>query len=245
MIIRLFIAILVIVALSYAFNQFRRQPKAKRKKLSLKFALYLLGGVILLLIATGRVHWITAVFAGIIPFMSRLIPLAIRIMPFLSQVQKQRMAGRMAWGNTSTMQTRFLKLELDQDSGTIRGEILSGLFAGKTLAQLSHSEAQQLLDYYQTHDRESQNLLFAYLQHRQQGDSFQRSGGAESASRNGGMSRSEALEVLGLEEGASQADIVAAHKKLMQRLHPDRGGSNYLAVKVNQAKTLLSQKRRA
>lgn len=245
MIVRLFIAVLVLIALSYAFNRFRRQPAAQRKKLSLKVVLYLLAGVILLLIATGRVHWITAVFAGIIPFMSRLIPLAIRIAPFLSQLQKQRMAGRMGWGNTSTMQTRFLKLELDQDSGTIVGEIISGLFAGKTLAQLSHEEAQELLDYYQTHDRESQNLLFAYLQHHKQDENFKRAGGAESASRNGGMSHGEALEILGLEEGASQEEISAAHKKLMQRLHPDRGGSNYLAVKVNQAKALLSKKRKA
>lgn len=238
MIVRLFVAILMLIALSYAFNQFRRQPTEKRKKLGLKFALYLVAGVILLLIATGRVHWITAIFAGIIPFMSRLIPLALRVLPFLSQLQKQGSTG-----NTSKLQTRFLKLDLNQESGSITGEILSGLFAGKTLGELSHSEAQELLDYYQSHDRESHKLLFAYLQHRNRGDSFQSGAGEESTARSGDMSRKEALEILGLEEGASQKDIATAHKKLMQRLHPDRGGSNYLAVKVNQAKALLMEKR--
>lgn len=242
MIVRLFVAILVLIALSYAFNRFRQQAPAQRKKLGLKFALYLVAGTLLLLIAMGRLHWITAIFAGIIPFISRLIPLAIRLLPFLGQLRNQARAGGMGWGSTSTLQTPFLKLELDKESGQITGAILSGPFAGKSLAELSHTEAQDLLDYYRAHDRESQNLLFAYLQHRNQGESFQQRGGEQSASREAMTSR-EALEILGLEEGASQEAIVAAHKKLMQRLHPDRGGSNYLAVKVNQAKALLTKKR--
>jgi glucan phosphoethanolaminetransferase (alkaline phosphatase superfamily) len=55
------------------------------------------------------------------------------------------------------------------------------------------------------------------------------------------MSNQEAMEVLGLKSGYSQEDIVQAHRRMMQKVHPDRGGSDYLAAQINKAKdTLLS-----
>jgi hypothetical protein len=57
--------------------------------------------------------------------------------------------------------------------------------------------------------------------------------------RQGAMSRAEALKVLGLEAGASESDIRAAHRRLIQQTHPDKGGTNYLAAKINEAKDVL------
>lgn len=63
--------------------------------------------------------------------------------------------------------------------------------------------------------------------------------GGPTRARSGPMTRAEALSVLELNEGATRDDIRGAHKRLMQKIHPDHGGSTYLATKINQAKDLL------
>lgn len=67
-----------------------------------------------------------------------------------------------------------------------------------------------------------------------------RSGGERSgAARSGSMSREEAYAVLGLQPGASEADIKEAHRRLMRGAHPDAGGSDWLAARINQARDIL------
>lgn len=129
-------------------------------------------------------------------------------------------------------------MRLDPTTGAISGEIIEGPQAGSHLDQLSIEELMSLHAWYLQNDADSATLLKAYIEQRQ--ESGWRAGHAsDDASRRAGMSREEALEILGLNPGAHREQIIEAHRRLIQRLHPDRGGSDYLAAKINQARDLL------
>ncbi|MBL4867023.1 MAG: DnaJ domain-containing protein [Pseudomonadales bacterium] len=131
-------------------------------------------------------------------------------------------------------------MNLDHDSGEMSGEVIAGEFAGKALNNMNLNQCLELHQYCAHSDQQSKELLEAYLERRfGEGwqDHQQSTGQGETGS--GNMSRTEAYEVLGLAPEATKEDIVAAHRKLMQKLHPDRGGSTYLATKLNQAKDSL------
>jgi hypothetical protein len=145
-------------------------------------------------------------------------------------------------GQVSRVRSAYLEMELDHDSGAMRGVILAGPREGTRLETL---DVDTLVGLFAEIDDESRALLAAYLDRR---DSSWRehaqadaAAGRSSPSR-GPMTHEEAYQVLGLEPGAKAEDIVSAHRTLMKKLHPDLGGTNYLAARVNEAKdTLLRQ----
>jgi hypothetical protein len=148
--------------------------------------------------------------------------------------------SRSTPGQSTSVRTSWLEMELDHDTGDMRGTILKGDLAGRRLDQLGKDK---LVAFYQTvaqDDSETARLLEAYLD-RTFGD--WRPSAAEDEPRPArattGMSRAEALKVLGLEEGASADDIRAAHRRLMLQNHPDKGGTDYIAAKINEAKDVL------
>jgi tRNA A37 threonylcarbamoyladenosine modification protein TsaB len=132
-------------------------------------------------------------------------------------------------------------MTLDHDTGDLNGEVLTGQFKGMTLDQMNLEVLLQLLQECQD-DEESVALLQAYLDRvytgtwQQQADA---QGQQRTDSTSSEMSRDEALQILGLSSNASETEIIEAHRRLIQKLHPDRGGSAYLAVKINLAKETL------
>jgi len=147
---------------------------------------------------------------------------------------------RTSQGRKSSVRTAALDMVLDHDSGRLSGTVTSGPLAGRALDTLDvPSVARLALEL----DDESRQLLEAYLDRRAPGwrEHAQRDAGGRGAdtARRGTMTKEEAYQILGLAPGAGADDIRKAHRTLMKKLHPDQGGSNYLAARVNEAKDIL------
>lgn len=150
--------------------------------------------------------------------------------------------GKRSAGQKSRVATSQLAMELDHDSGMMRGEVLAGPCAGRDLASLSVAELQSFRRQCEGAGDQSLPLLDAWLDRAQPEWRQSWGNGGErrsSSSTRQGMTREEALAVLGLKDGATVGDVKAAHKRLMKDFHPDLGGSDYLAAKINQAKDVL------
>lgn len=228
MIIRVILLAIAIFILLNLVSYLKRQTPSQRKALLWKYSGYIIAIVAIILVATGRLHWIGAVIAASLPFLKSAGGLALRFLPFMSWLKQQQFAN-------SVITTRFLRVVINRASGQLQGQVITGQHQGCDLASLSQEQLQVLLKDYQSQDPESARLLSAYISKRfNQG--YQQYNNDTGSSQ---MSRTEALQILGLDDSADDKAIVKAHRSLMQKLHPDRGGSDYLAAKINQAKDFL------
>jgi hypothetical protein len=153
---------------------------------------------------------------------------------------------RKSPGKVSRVRSAFIEMELDHDTGAMRGRILAGKHEGETLDAL---DLTTLLGFLTEIDEESRALLMAYLDRRSprwrehaQGDAA--AGAGRSSWTSGKMTEEEAYQILGVQPGASAEDVGRAHRALMKKLHPDQGGSTYLAARVNEAKEVLLRRHR-
>jgi hypothetical protein len=152
---------------------------------------------------------------------------------------------RKSAGQKSGVRTETIEMILDHDSGRMDGKCLKGRFAGRNLSSLRDAELLKLLEEIRATDTQGAALLKAYLDRRCQGWRERCSADAtreeprQPRDPAGRMSRKEAYDVLGLKPGASEAEIRGAHRRLMMKLHPDQGGSTYLATRINEAKEVL------
>ncbi len=153
--------------------------------------------------------------------------------------------GQKSNGQVSRVRSNFLEMTLDHDSGAMTGTIVAGRLRGTSLDAVELSLLVGLLAEF---DEESRNLLAAYLDRRnprwRENADNDAAAGSRGATRAGKMSEEEAYQILGLQPGASADDISRAHRSLMKKLHPDQGGSTYLAARVNEAKDVLLRRHR-
>ena len=153
-------------------------------------------------------------------------------------------------GGGAQVETALLAMRLDRSTGRIDGEVRRGPRKGARLSRLGLDAVLELLDEARRDDPPSVDLLEAYLDRRDPG--WRGRGGEAGAGPSppgggsgGAMDEATALGILGLASGATEDEVKAAHRRLMARLHPDHGGSTYLASQINQAKdVLLGRERR-
>jgi hypothetical protein len=144
-------------------------------------------------------------------------------------------------GQSSRVTTDHLEMELDHDTGAMRGRVLKGFFTGRDLEDLKPVELAHLWQDCRFNDPQSARLVEAYLDrvHPTWRDDLARGEAEHRSGPDGKMTPEQALEILGLQGGASADQVRQAHRELMKKLHPDRGGSTYLAAKINEAKDVL------
>lgn len=170
------------------------------------------------------------------------IPMIGLGMMLYSRMRSVTSIGGSSPGAHSNVRSAALEMGLDHDTGEMDGIVLAGGFEGRVLSDLSDNDLMDLLIELRS-DEESVLLLEAYLDRRIPGwgeDTDRSSGSGHIATpRTGPMSKQEAYEVLGLDVGAGQSEIRKAHRRLMKGMHPDSGGSTFLAAKINEAKEVL------
>ena len=227
-----FLLIAVIVAGLFLFLrvQYRQSPRRLYSWLA-----GLIGAALVLLVLTGRAHWIVGVVGGILPLLGKAWAL-LRFLPLLGRVR------RVFGGSDIRLKTAWLDVTINRSSSAMDGTVLQGEFQNQRLSRLNLEQLERLLQACSS-DPQSTALLRAYLQ-RNHAD-WQASGAAGSGTdefEDSTMSTDTAAQILGVSPKAPEPEIRAAHRKLAQKLHPDRGGNDYLTRKINQARDILLKK---
>ena len=204
----------------------RASPRALAR--ALKVAGLIAGAVLLLaLIVTGRAATLIS-----------LAPLALFAVLGWKQTRRRRAAaGGPRPGASSGVTTRYFSMSLDHDTGAVSGEVLAGRFAGRSLGEMSLEDLLELRRDC-ADDAQSVSVLEAYLD-RLHPDWRERGPGPGEKPAGSAMTVEEARAILGVGPDAGEDEIREAHRRLMQKLHPDRGGSTYLAAQINRARDLL------
>ncbi|GAB1266302.1 J domain-containing protein [Aurantivibrio infirmus] len=235
MVLRIALAIIVFFLLSAFLAKYNKTPKNLRTQFLRNYGSLLAIGLLLLLIASGKLNVVLGAIGSVALLIWRNLFLLKKFAPLLFQL-----AARNP-NFSPTIRTKYLKVQIIK--GLLYGEIIEGLHKGKSIDELTKDDFGQLSEFYKREDKESLLLLHAYIQQKNTGSKFSENNHDQSYQEHSTteISKKEALEILGLDESATREEINIAHKKLIQRLHPDRGGSTYLAAKVNQAKDILNR----
>lgn len=240
---RIVLIALVLAGIVFWWQWTNTADPVQRKRLIQRSVISGLIVIILLLVFTGHMHWLGAVLAGVLAFVRQNLGLLVRYSPVIAQLYRSHASASKS-PNSSTVNTKYILMKLDHDTGKLSGSVLAGEFKGRLLDDMSKPELARLQTWCGQYDTDSARLLDSYIVARfgdQTGSG--RSEYGKSASRSASdMSVDEALQVLGLTGSPTKEEITQSYRKIMQQLHPDRGGNEYFAAKANQARDILNAK---
>lgn len=241
----IFIAVIAVAWLLYKlyFQKLLQQGTPGK----VKIGLIAIGLIFLGMAMTGKAPALFAIVGAAMTQIMRIAPILLRFAPslrrFIGTGALGAAAAKASGAGVSRVMTTTIAMTMEHASGQVDGEVLTGPYQGRALSSLSIEELKSLYSQCQQSDPDAVRLLATYLQKERgsewQFDSSDEQGGTQSNPSNSGMNESEASEILGISSDASKPEIVEAHRSLMGRLHPDKGGNNYLAAKVNAAKKVL------
>ena len=235
-------------AIRYNLNQ-------RQFNMLLVLTVILVGVLVLILLGRLPIHFLVAPIMVAATFLLRNLHLVIRLLPLINMFRtRTARTAKSAYGvagtpDSSSIRTRFLLMQMQLSTGDMDGEVLEGSFQGDRLSALNMEQLLELAGEC-ARDSDSLQILEAYLDRVHPQWRGGQEGAAGQASTQGStqgnpgsseamMTETVALEILGLASGASREEIVQAHRRLMQKMHPDRGGSDYLAKKINAARDFL------
>ncbi|MBU2713227.1 molecular chaperone DnaJ [Zooshikella harenae] len=233
--------ILGLLALLWIGWKYRRLPPTLQQQWLKKGLIALAVAILVGLVISGRIHVLFAMLAAMIPFARRFGSL-LGSWQQLKQAAnwfKQRQQPGLS-SSQSEVTTERLRMILDHALGTIDGTVLTGRYAQQMLSSLSIEAIAELYNTCPEHDTDSRQLLDTYLRkmrHDEWQDYQQQHGQQQGFQAE--MSIEEAAQILGVSISATRDEIINAHRHLMHSIHPDKGGSSYLASKLNQARDIL------
>lgn len=226
---RILLLIAALVAAFFLLRHLFRQPP----RVIWRWALYLTVAALGVLVAMGKLHWLAAAGGALLALFYKAAAV-LRFAPLLGGL-----ISRFGFGKAGNARfaSEYLRVELNPGIGALDGEVLRGAFAGRRLSSMSVAELRKLQDEIGDRDRRAALLLRSYIALRTRAQTGGGTGAGASAS--GKMDAAEARAILGVPAEASPDDIRRAHRRLIQRLHPDRGGTDYLAAQVTRARDVL------
>ncbi len=206
----IFLTIAAILILLLLIRWIRLQPKENRWR----YYLYLLIALLVGMALTGRLHWFVVAGGAAIPLIMKLFTF-LRWTPFIFRLYQRIKPGSSGPGLFG--------------SANASPEMVQNLL--RRLASLNEQEMRVLIEILKKRDPQAASFVEAYFK-RQPHNRRQ-----SAAPKN--ITSKEAYKILGVEAGATREQIIDAHRKLMQKFHPDRGGTPYMAAMINDAKRVL------